>query len=45
MSESENFTINGLMNKLIIMSKNVKALSEIVKTIDEQLDAKTDERE
>ena len=40
MCESENFTINDFMKKLIIISKNVKALSEIVETIDENLDAK-----
>ena len=45
MSEAENFTMNDLMKKLIIISKNVKALSEIVKTIDEKIDVKAVERE
>ena len=37
MSENESFTINDLMKKIIIISKNVKALSELVKTIDEKI--------
>ena len=37
MSENESFTITDLMKKLVIISKNVKALSELVKTIDEKI--------
>ena len=40
MSENESFTITDLMKKIIIISKNVKALSELVKTIDEKLNTK-----
>ena len=40
MSENESFTINDLMKKIIIISKNVKALSELAKTIDEKLNTK-----
>ena len=36
MSENESFTITDLMKKLVIISKNVKALSELVKTMDEK---------
>ena len=37
MSENESFTITDLMKKLVIISKHVKALSELVKTIDEKI--------
>ena len=37
MSENESFTITDLMKELVIISKNVKALSELVKTIDEKI--------
>ena len=37
MSENESFTITDLMKTLVIISKNVKALSELVKTIDEKI--------
>ena len=37
MSENESFTITDLMKKLVVISKNVKALSELVKTIDEKI--------
>ena len=37
MSENESFTVNDLMKKIIIISKNVKTLTELVKTIDEKI--------
>ena len=34
MPENESFAINDLMKTIVIISKNVKALSELVKTFD-----------
>ena len=37
MSENESFTINDLMKKIIIISKNIKTLTELIKNIDEKI--------
>ena len=37
MSENESFTINDLMKKVIIISKNIKTLTELIKNIDEKI--------
>ena len=37
MSENESFTTNDLMKKVIIISKNFKTLTELIKNIDEKI--------
>ena len=36
MSENDDSTINDLMKKLVIISKNIKTLTELIKNIDEK---------
>ena len=36
MSENGDSTINDLMKKMIIISKNIKTLTELIKNIDEK---------
>ena len=43
MSEVENDAIAELSKKMMTVSKNVKLLYEMIKTIDEKLDAKANE--
>ena len=43
MSEVENDVIVELSKKMMIVSKNVKLLHEMIKTIDQKLDAKANE--
>ena len=37
MSENDDSTINDLMKKIIIISKNIKTLTELIKNIDEKI--------
>ena len=37
MSENGDSTINDLMKKIIIISKNIKTLTELIKNIDEKI--------
>ena len=37
MSENDDSTINDLMKKLVIISKNIKTLTELIKNIDEKI--------
>ena len=37
MSENGDSTINDLMKKIIIVSKNIKTLTELIKNIDEKI--------
>ena len=37
MSENGDSTINDLMKKITIISKNIKTLTELIKNIDEQI--------
>ena len=43
MSEVENDSISELSKKIMTVSKNVKLLYEMIKTIDQKLDTKTNE--
>ena len=43
MSEVENDGITELSKKIMTVSKNVKLLHEMIKTIDQKLDAKANE--
>ena len=43
MSEVENDAITELSKKIMTVSKNVKLLHEMIKTIDQKLDAKANE--
>ena len=43
MSEVENDAIAELSKKIMTVSKNVKLLYEMIKTIDQKLDAKANE--
>ena len=45
MSENESFTSNDLMKKIVLISKNVKAMSELVKTIDDKLNQPKSDKE
>ena len=38
MSENDDSTINDLMKQLVIISKNIKTLTELIKNIDEKID-------
>ena len=37
MSENESYTINDLMKKITLISKNTKILNDMIKSIDEKL--------
>ena len=43
MSEQESYSTNDLMKKITIVSKNIKSLTGLVKTIDEKLNIKPNE--
>ena len=37
MSENENYTINDLMKKIILISKNIKHLNDMIKSINDKM--------
>ena len=37
MSENENYTINDLMKKITLISKNIKNLNDMIKSIDDKM--------
>ena len=45
MSENGDSTINDLMKKIIIISKNIKTLSELIKNIDEKNQPKSNDED